>query len=156
MPFKYSWTWGLLWSTGLRTRVHALNRTDTRSHSSYQWPMFPQIGVRLCAHLPQTLAGILSSLSLSRVLYTCSYVHLPWVLFFNLFLLHVYDFYYMYETACICVHVLCAGSAFSGQKRALDPMGLELHSFQPPHSFWERIPGPLQEQSVLSITQPSL
>lgn len=44
----------------------------------------------------------------------------------------------------------------TGQKRALDPLGLELQSCELPCGCWEENLGHLQKQFVLLNTKPSL
>lgn len=46
--------------------------------------------------------------------------------------------------------------AQKGKKRALAPRHCSYNGCEPPHEYWELIPGPLQEQPVPLSTEPPL
>jgi hypothetical protein len=54
---------------------------------------------------------------------------------------------YVYWVFCLllCLFTKCLHLPTRGQKRASDPLKLELHTFYPPFGCWEPKPGPLQE-----------
>ena len=51
---------------------------------------------------------------------------------------------------CMYVHYVCMPA---GQKRALDHIN---YGYEPPRGCWELNSGPLEEQSVLLTSEPSL
>lgn len=76
------------------------------------------------------------------------------------FILFYVLFYFNLGVSVFCRHVyLCTISmeCLGGQRRVLDPLGLELQmEFEQPCGCWELIPGPLEEQPVILTTELSL
>lgn len=58
----------------------------------------------------------------------------------------------------VCTHTsseICLPGIHEGQKKVLNPLGLELQNYCEP-GCWESNSGPLQEEQVLLIPEPSL
>jgi hypothetical protein len=74
-------------------------------------------------------------------IYICTHTHT-----------HIYIYTYIYVCVCVCVYVY--GSCLqTHQKRASDPI---TDGCESPCGCWELNSGPLEEQSVLLTTEPSL
>ena len=82
------------------------------------------------------------------------------------FVRHIYSmcFFSFYDHLCwcvwlfglhVCLRTICEPSAYGGQKRGLDPLGLELSDgCVLPCGCWEPNPGLPQEQPVLLTIEP--
>lgn len=66
-----------------------------------------------------------------------------------LFLFSVYECF-----ACMYVSVTCLPGVLRDLKRASDPLALELEESKAPCGCWKPTLGPLQEQQVLSTSEP--